>query len=162
MASGIDELVNMLHDMVSDAWGIPLGNDRCVLEREKVLDLIEEIRVNLPNDLEQARTIVENRNEILAKAKQEADEIIIAAQERAKHLVAEDELVISTRHKANEIMAVAESKSKELRRVANDYAEDTLHRLEGVIEQALNETREVRKQFKSKTSAQNKAPGDEQ
>ena len=134
MASGIDELVNMLHDMVSDAWGIPLGNDRCVLEREKVLDLIEEIRVNLPNDLEQARTIVENRNEILAKAKQEADEIIIAAQERAKHLVAEDELVISTRHKANEIMAVAESKSKELRRIANDYAEDTLHRLEGVIE----------------------------
>lgn len=161
MASGIDELVNMLHDMVSDAWGIPLGNDRCVLEREKVLDLIEEIRVNLPNDLEQARTIVENRNEIIAKAKQEADEIIIAAQERAKHLVAEDELVISTRHKANEIMAVAESKSKELRRVANDYAEDTLHRLEGVIEQALNETREVRKQFKSKTAVQNKSNGEE-
>ena len=161
MASGIDELVNMLHDMVSDAWGIPLGNDRCVLEREKVLDLIDEIRENLPTDLEQARTIVEERNEILAKAKQEADEIIIAAQERAKHLVAEDELVISTRHKANEIMAVAESKSKELRRVANDYAEDTIRRLETVIEQALNETREVRKQFKSKTAAQNKPQNEE-
>ena len=149
MASGIDELVNMLYDMVSEAWALPFGAEKCLLEREKVLDLIDEIRVNLPKDLEQARTIVDNRNEILALAKKEADAIKLAAEERARHLVAEDEIVITSKQKASEIMAVAEAKSKELRRAANDYAEDTLRRLEGVIEQALNETRDSRKQFKS-------------
>jgi len=149
MASGIEELVNMLYDMVTDAWALPFGAEKCVLERDKVLNLIDEIRVNLPKDLEQARAIVENRNDILAQAKREADSMKSAAEERARHMVAEDEIVISSRHKANEIMSIAENKSKELRRAANDYAEDTLRRLENVIEQALNETRESRKQFKS-------------
>lgn len=149
MASGIEELVNMLYDMVSDAWSLPFGAEKCLVEREKVLDLIDEIRVNLPKDLEQARAIVENRNEILAQAKREAESIKSTAEERARHMVAEDEIVVSSRQKANELMSLAESKSKELRRAANDYAEDTLRRLESVIEQALNETRESRKQFKS-------------
>lgn len=149
MASGIDELVNMLYDMVSDAWALPFGAEKCFIEREKVLDLIDEIRANLPKDLEQARTIVDSRNEIIAQAKREADAIKAAAEERARHMVAEDEIVISSKQKANEIMTNAETKSKELRRAANDYAEDTLRRLEGVIEQALSETRESRKQFKT-------------
>ncbi len=149
MASGIDELVNMLYDMVTEAWALPFGAEKCILEREKILDLIDEIRVNLPKDLEQARTIVDNRNEILSAAKREADSILAAAENRARHMVAEDEIVLSTKQKAAELMSVAETKSKELRRAANDYAEDTLRRLETVIEQALNETRESRKQFKS-------------
>ena len=85
MASGIDELVNMLYDMVSDAWGLPFGAEKCLIEREKVLDLIEEIRANLPKDLEQARAIVENRNEILSQAKKDAEAIKSAAEERARH-----------------------------------------------------------------------------
>ncbi len=149
MASGIDELVNMLYDMVTEAWALPFGAEKCILEREKILDLIDEIRVNLPKDLEQARTIVDNRNEILSAAKREAESIVAAAENRARHMVSEDEILRSTKQKAAEIMAVAETKSKELRRAANDYAEDTLRRLETVIDQALNETRESRKQFKS-------------
>lgn len=149
MASGIDELVNMLYDMVTEAWALPFGAEKCILEREKILDLIDEIRVNLPKDLEQARTIVDNRNEILSAAKREADSIVAAAEDRARHMISEDELIRSTKQKATEIMTVAETKSKELRRAANDYAEDTLRRLETVIEQALNETRDSRKQFKS-------------
>ncbi|MBR5542785.1 MAG: hypothetical protein IKU65_01645 [Oscillospiraceae bacterium] len=161
MASGIDELVNMLYDTVSDAWAIPFGAEKCLIEREKLLNLIDEIRENLPKDLEQARAIVENRNEILLQAKREADAIKAAAEERAKHMVAEDEIVISTRQKANELINMAETKAKELRRAANDYAEDTLRRLEDVIEQALGETRESRKQFKTAV-VKNNTPGKEE
>ncbi len=159
MTGGIEELVNMLHDMISDAWALPFGAEKCLLEREKVLDLIEEIRVNLPKDLEQARVIVENRNEILAQAKKEAEAIRHSAEEKARTMVAEDEIVVSTKQKAGELVASAESKAKELRHAANEYAEDTLKRLEDVIMQALNETRESRKQFSSavaKTAPQEK------
>ena len=62
----IDELINTLYEMVEDAWAMPLGNDRCVLEREKVLDILDEVRANLPSDLKMAREIVEKRNDIIA------------------------------------------------------------------------------------------------
>ena len=73
MANGIEELVNMLYDKVSDAKTLPFGADKCIVDRESMLDLIDEIKVNLPKDLEQARTIVENRNDIIAQAKGQDD-----------------------------------------------------------------------------------------
>ena len=71
----IDELINNLYEMVEDAWAMPLGNDRCVLEREKVLDILDEVRANLPSDLKMAREIVEKRNDIIAAGKKEYDNL---------------------------------------------------------------------------------------
>ena len=71
----IDELINTLYEMVEDAWSMPLGNDRCVLEREKVLDILDEVRANLPSDLKMAREIVEKRNDIIAAGKKEYDNL---------------------------------------------------------------------------------------
>lgn len=149
MASGIDELVGMLYDMVSDAWTLPLSGEKCLLERDKALDLIDEIRENLPKDLEQARLIVENRNDILAQAKREAESIKRAAEDRARQMVAEDEILVTARQKANELVTVAETKSRDVRRVANEYVDDVLRRVEEVMQNALEETRASRQQFKS-------------
>jgi cell division septum initiation protein DivIVA len=149
MASGIEELVNMLYDMISDAWGLPFGAEKCLLERDKVLDLIDEIRANLPKDLEQARIIVENRNEIISQAKREAESIKRAAEEKARQMVAEDEIVVTSRQKSNEMVTAAENKAREIRRAANEYVDDTLKRLEEVMAQALSEMRNSRQQFKN-------------
>ena len=147
MASGIEELVNMLYDMISDAWGLPFGAEKCLLERDKVLDLIDEIRANLPKDLEQARIIVENRNEIISQAKREAESIKRAAEEKARQMVAEDEIVVTSRQKSNEMVTAAENKAREIRRAANEYVDDTLKRLEEVMAQALSEMRNSRQQL---------------
>ena len=69
MANTLEELVNSLYDMVQDAWAIPLGADKCVIEREKALDILDEIRETMPQDLKMARDIVERRNDVLAAAK---------------------------------------------------------------------------------------------
>ncbi|MEG2377152.1 MAG: hypothetical protein RSC43_02220 [Clostridia bacterium] len=156
MASGIEELVGMLYEMVSDAWALPFGADKCLLERERALDLIDEIRANLPKDLEQARVIVEGRNDIIAQAKREAESVKRAAEERARHLVAEDEILLTAKQKANEMITIAETKSKELSRTANEYVDDTLRRLEEVMAQGLDEMRKSRQQFKSLTGINKK------
>ena len=90
MASGIEELVGMLQDAVESAWKLPFGSDKCLVERSKMLDLIDEIRVNLPKDLEQARGIIETRTDIIAQAKREAEAIKRAAEDRARQLVSEE------------------------------------------------------------------------
>ena len=55
MASGIEEILTTLYEMVQDAWSLPLGADKCVLERDKVLDLLDEISNQLPGELKQAK-----------------------------------------------------------------------------------------------------------
>jgi len=149
MAGGIEELLTMLYDMVQDAWSVPLGADRCILERDKVLDLISEISNALPADLKQARTIVETRNEILGAAKREADAIKRQAEERGRQLVSEHEVLIAARQKANDFMTSAETKSRELVKATNDYVEDVLKRTEEAITQAAGEVRQSRVKFRS-------------
>ncbi len=148
MAGGVEELLVMLNHMVQDAWSFPLGADRCVLERDKLLDLIEEITASLPADLKQARTIVESRNEVLAAAKREAESIKRTAEDRARQMVSQEEVIAQARHRANELLTTAEAKSRDIRRATNEYVEDTLKRTEDAISSALNEVRSSRSKFK--------------
>ena len=82
MANGVEEIITTLYEMVQDAWSLPLGAEKCVVERDKVLDLLDEISNQLPGELKQAKTIVESRNE----AEQEANDMIRAAQQKIKEL----------------------------------------------------------------------------
>ena len=54
---GILELVEMLYSMVTEAWGVPLGNDKCLVDRSKALDLIEEIKNRLPAEIAEAKRL---------------------------------------------------------------------------------------------------------
>ena len=81
MAGGIDELIDVLYGMVEEAWSMPLGRDKCLIERERVLDILDELRVNLPGEIKAARDVVEKRNELLAEGKREAESIRKQAEE---------------------------------------------------------------------------------
>ncbi len=154
MAVRIEELIGMLHDAISDAFTLPFGGGKCLVDKDEALGLLDEIRENLPQDLEQARVIVEERNDILAQSKREAENIKRAAEERARQLVSEDEILLTAKQKANEMITLAETKSKELSRTANEYVDDSLRRLEQVMEQALNETHRAREDFKKVSGKQ--------
>ena len=85
--NGIEEIITTLYEMVQDAWSLPLGNEKCVVERDKVLDLLDEISNQLPGELKQAKTIVESRNEVITNAKREAENILKQAEQRAKQMI---------------------------------------------------------------------------
>lgn len=159
MAGGVEELLGMLYEMIQDAWSLPLGADKCVLERDKVLDLLDEINAQLPNDLKQAKTIVESRNEVITNAKREAEAIRRQAEERARQMISKEEVMLTAKQKANELVINAESKARELRKVANDYAEDTLKRTEDALTEALNEIKQSRTKFKSASNSQSHQSG---
>jgi cell division septum initiation protein DivIVA len=151
MENGVQELLQMLTTMISDAKNVPLSSERCILDREKALDLLDEIKAQLPNELGEARRLVTARNEFIGSAKREADSIRKVAEERARQLVDEEEILKMARAQSANILATAESKSNELRRVANDYAEDILRRTEESIGNALSQIQQSRKQFLAAT-----------
>ena len=80
----IEDIIGTLYDLVQDARSMPLAADRCILERDRVLDMLDEIIAQLPGELKQSRTIVESRNELISQARREAETILRQAQEQAK------------------------------------------------------------------------------
>ncbi len=72
----IDELITILSDLISEAWSMPLSGGKVMLDRDRVMELINEIKSVLPGDIQQARAIVASRNELAAAARRDADAII--------------------------------------------------------------------------------------
>ena len=145
----IDELITSLYEMVEDAWSVPLGADKCILERNKVLDILDEVRANLPSDIKMAQEIVEKRNEVIQGAKKEHDSIIQQAQDHARQRINDHEITLEARKKANEIVAAAENRAQELIKSACDYCEDAMHRTEDVLTRSIAEIKQSQAQFKS-------------
>ena len=63
------ELIENLYTMVSEAWGVPLGNDKCIVEREAVLEILNEIKTRLPVELSEAKRVVTAKDEFIGNAK---------------------------------------------------------------------------------------------
>lgn len=158
MANNIEEIITTLYEMVQDAWSLPLGAEKCVLERDKVLDLLDEISNQLPGELKQAKTIVESRNEVITNAKREAENILKQAEQRAQQLMSKEEVYILAENEANEMIKNAQLKIKELKQATNEYVDDALRRTEESISTALNEIKASRSSFMALTNNQPKQP----
>ncbi len=148
MASGLEELLGMLYNIIQDAFSLPFGSDRCIVDRDKVLGILDEINAILPGDLKQARSIVDARNDILGSAKKEAEAIKRKAEEQSRHLVNEDEVLRSARKKAGDMLVVTEDKAREVRRAANEYVDSTLRKTEESLTALLAEFRKTRADYR--------------
>ena len=152
----IEDIISALYDMVQDARALPLGADKCILERDKVLDMLDEIIAQLPVELKQARTIVESRNELIGQARREAESLIKQAQEKANQLVAEEAIYQEAKRQCQELVTQTQTRMADLRKVSNDYMDDALRRTEEAIAMSLEDVRDTRTKFKALVEAQEK------
>ena len=149
MATAADELLDMLFDMIDEAKNAAFSSDKCVIDRDKALDLIEDAKKQLPVDLAEARKIISARNEYLSAAKRESDEIRKRAEIEAGQMVSEAQVMAQARQKAREIVAHAEEEAKKTCRETNEYCADLLRRTEDALASAHAEMRQVHNQFRS-------------
>lgn len=148
MATPVEELLNMLFDMVDEARNAPLSSEKCVIERDKALDLIEDVKAQLPVELAEARKVLNNRNELISNAKREAEELQKRAENEARRMISETEIMAAARKNAAEMMAQADHKSREMRNAANQYCEDVMRRAEEALGEAHTEMRRVQAKFR--------------
>lgn len=149
MASGVEELLDILYEMIDEAKSVPLSSDKCMVERDRALDLLDDIRAQFPMELKEAKKLLENRTEYINSAKREAETMKKQAQEEARQMVAEDQLLAQARQKSSEMIRVAEERSRELRRAANEYCEDALRRTEEAVAEAFEEIKQSRSRFRA-------------
>ena len=154
--NNIEELISALYDTIQNARSMPLAPDKCIVERDALLDMLDEISAQLPGVLKQSRTIVESRNELINQARHEAESIIRQAQERAKQMVTQEAIYAESKRQCEEMVRQTQARVKELRRVSNEYMDEALRRTEEAIAQSLNEVRDTRVKFHAVTEAQEK------
>ena len=155
----IEDIISALYDLVQDARALPLGADKCILERDKVLDMLDEIIAQLPAELKQARTIVDSRNELIGQARREAENLIRQAQDKAAQLVAEEAIYQEAKRQCQEMVQQTQIRMSELRKASNDYMDDALRRTEEAIAMSLEDVRDTRSKFKMLVEAQEKRSG---
>ncbi len=152
----IEDIISALYDMVQDARALPLGADKCILERDKVLDMLDEVIAQLPVELKQARTIVESRNELIGQARREAEGLIREAQQKADQMVAEEAIYQEAKRQCQEMVLNTHARMAELRKVSNDYMDDALRRTEEAIALSLEDVRDTRTKFLALVESQEK------
>ena len=150
----IEDIIGALYDMVQDARSMPLAADKCILERDRVLDMLDEIIAQLPHELKQSRTIVESRNELISQARREAETVIRQAQEQAKELVTKEAIYQEAVKRAEELVGQTQNRIEMLKKAANQYMDDALKTTEEVIAKSLDEVRDTRMKFRAVTEAQ--------
>ena len=143
------EIIDMLYTMIAEAWGVPLGNDKCIVERDKALGLLDDLKAVLPLELSEARRLVNARDEFVNSAKQEANTLRRNAEEEANRMVDKQSVLLAAQQKAEETVRTAEEKSREVRRAASGYLDDALRQTEDTIAAALENVRSARAQFKA-------------
>ena len=158
MSGRVQEMLEMLHAMISEAWGLPLGAEKCVIERDKALDILDEIRAQFPTEVAEAKRLVDARAEFIGNAKREAEAIRRAAEDRARQLIDEQEVLRIANERSNEMISSAEKNSNELRRVANEYVDDAMKRTEEALASALDEIRQSRVKFRSASRVTDASP----
>ena len=149
-----EDIIGALYDMVQDARSMPLAADKCILERDKVLDMLDEFIAQLPAELKQSRTIVESRNELISQARREAEGILRDAQEKAKQMVTKEAIYVEAKKRSEELVSQTQERINQLRRAANEYMDESLRQTEEVVAAALNEVRDTRMKFRAVTEAE--------
>ena len=144
----LEGLIDILDDLILSGVSLPLTNGKCIVDREKVKDVIQDIRLNMPNEIRQAKMVVADRNEILLKAQKESNEIIRHAEEKAKKIVSQEEIVRLANQRATEIVNAAQIRTTEIRQATLEYTANMLESMEEMLAKTLLEVKQNRQQIK--------------
>ncbi|MCC8016936.1 MAG: hypothetical protein LIO43_06245 [Clostridiales bacterium] len=141
-----DILLEDLEDVLDDATSMPMTK-KSLVDVEKIKTIIEDIRLNTPQETKQAKAIVDSRNSILDEAKKEAAEIIAEAQAQARELVARDQITQTAQAEAADIIAKAKEEGdnyvKESQSHASEILSNATTQANDMVTSAQNKSREM-------------------
>lgn len=149
----INRLIDMLSERIEDAKSPALKPNLSIVDRDELLDLLDELREQLPVEIKRAKELLAARDKFIEDTKRDADRILRQAELEAKSKVADSEVLYAAKEQARQIVARAEDRSRQLYQVANEYAEDALARTEEAIHAALDEVKQSRAQFRAASAA---------
>ena len=132
------ELVDRLEELFNESRAVPFTHS-VMVDEDRFLDLIDQMRVTIPEEVRKAQQLLAQRERILAQAKEEAQRTIQLAQQKREEMIADHRLVEEAQRKAAQIIAQAEAEAERIRREADHYALESLKKLAVQLDRMLTE-----------------------
>lgn len=132
-------LIDRLETLVNEGWRIPF-TAKTVVDENAFFDLIDQMRVSIPQEVKRANELLQEREKVLAAAAQEAERIVEEAREKAARLVDEHEIMAAARAEAESIKAEARRQAEDICKGADEYAMGILTQLESELSALLKTT----------------------
>ena len=145
----LEEILTALEDLVENSWTLPMSGGRSVVDSAQILEFVKEMRLNIPAEIKKSKRILSEREEIIIKAKNEAQAIISSAQAQAKQLMSQEQVYTMAQARAKEIITSAQNDAKELRKASYEYCENVLQKSEDSLRRSLEDVIKLRKNVRS-------------
>ena len=127
------ELLEEIEEIVDTAAGFPLTG-KIMVDSQELLEIVREIRAELPDEIQQAQWIKNERERIIAEAKTQYEAVIDDAQKQADALVESNDITVKSKLRADELMKVTENTAKQLKNGTYDYLDGILYSFQGKME----------------------------
>jgi cell division septum initiation protein DivIVA len=131
-----EQLVRRVIDIIATARTIPLSSSP-MINRDEVIELLEEALNRLPEELRHARWMLKERDEFVAKTRREADDILDAARAQAERMVQRTDVVKAAEMRARQIVDAAEADSRRMRHETEDFCDQRLASFENVLQKVV-------------------------
>jgi vacuolar-type H+-ATPase subunit H len=129
----IDEIIAM----VEAARAVPMSRTNFMFERSGMIEILDDLRAELPGDLRRAAALLEERDKIIDAGKREADRIISEGETEHARLVSVNEITVSAEHEGARIISEARAEAQRLREEVDDYVDTALQNFEQFLTRAL-------------------------
>ncbi len=133
-------LVDKIEDLFNESRALPFTRN-IVIDEDKLLDIIDQMRVTVPEEIKKAQQIVTQKDRIIAQAQEEANRIIILAKEKAEQIVEREAIVKSAQNRSQQIVNQAREDANATRRDADNYVIDSLQSMEEEVTRLLSQIR---------------------
>ena len=133
-------LVDKLEELFSQGRSIPMTHN-VIVDEDRMLDIIDQMRIFIPDEIKRSQQILAQRDRILAQAKEEHDRTIEIAKEKREQLTSSSEITAEAKKRADQIISQAYTEAEVIKREADKYALDTLKRLELEMDRTINQVR---------------------
>jgi len=139
--------LNELEEIIENSIKVPMTR-RVLVDEDRLLDMLDRIRTTLPEEIRQAKWILQEREKVLSETKKEAGRIMEDVQKQMERRVDESEIARLAKEKAEETVERAENIAREIKQGAREYADELLNDLEKKIEKLMLEIRDGRAELK--------------
>lgn len=133
-------LVDRLEELLNQSRPLPFTHN-VMVDEDRMLDLIDQMRVAIPEEVKKAQQLLAQRDRLLAQAQEEANRTIAIAREKSEQLVERDSIVQAARSQAEQIIAQTHVEGDRTRQEADEYVLESLTRLEMEMERLLTQVR---------------------
>ena len=143
------EIINMMEENIDKASTVPLSG-KILIDKEDLLDYIQEMRLVFPEELKEAEWVKEERQRILSEAETRAQTMVKNAEDKVRQMIDENEVTRQAIEQANQLVNDAQTKSMEIKSDCDQYADDILADVEKRLDMLLKKVHDDRAYFNNK------------